>query len=280
MSNSTQNPQHGIQTSGNAADKSAELRLRIISALVLAAVAISVTLIGNWSFSIMIALLGVMISREWLVITSSKSVEDDVLGTAIYWVLFTLSMTFVLAGEPWIAVLAFGASALVLLIWTVVAKSEMWMAPGLIYVGIPMAALYAIRNQFEGQGAGLIFLLFAFVWATDIFAYFAGRKFGGAKLLPSVSPNKTWSGFFGGLVAAAICAAIASFFLVSIGFWAGLAAGVLISVVSQAGDLFESALKRRFGVKDSGNVIPGHGGFMDRVDGFVFAAVAASLILL
>ena len=178
------------------------------------------------------------------------------------------------------AVLAFGASALVLLIWAAVAKSELWIAPGLIYAGIPMAALFAIRNQSEDQGAGLIFLLFAIVWATDIFAYFAGRKFGGAKLMPSVSPNKTWSGFFGGLVAAAICAAIASYFLISIGFWAGLAAGMLISVVSQAGDLFESALKRRFGVKDSGNVIPGHGGFMDRVDGFVFAAVAASLILL
>jgi phosphatidate cytidylyltransferase len=123
-----------------------------------------------------------------------------------------------------------------------------------------------------------IIFLFAIVWATDILAYFAGRALGGPKLMPRVSPKKTWSGALAGIIAAILVA-------VAIAKLAGLAGlapivvvAALLSVVSQAGDLFESALKRRFGAKDSSQLIPGHGGLMDRLDGFVTAAVLAAVI--
>ena len=125
--------------------------------------------------------------------------------------------------------------------------------------------------------AATIFL-FAVVWASDIVAYFIGRTIGGPKLAPQISPKKTWSGAVGGVVAAI---AVAMVFAQPLTLTSGLALGsiaVMLSVVAQAGDLFESALKRRFGAKDSGHLIPGHGGLMDRLDGFVTAAAVATLI--
>ncbi|MGA9009357.1 MAG: phosphatidate cytidylyltransferase, partial [Xanthobacteraceae bacterium] len=123
-----------------------------------------------------------------------------------------------------------------------------------------------------------LLFLFAVVWATDIFAYLVGRSIGGPLLWPRLSPNKTWSGAFGGFlggVAAGVAVAYAS------GGTRGAVAGALafaLSLVAQCGDLFESAIKRRFGVKDTGHLIPGHGGVMDRLDGFLVAALAAVLI--
>jgi phosphatidate cytidylyltransferase len=134
----------------------------------------------------------------------------------------------------------------------------------------------ALRGDAQ-YGFLAIVLLFAVVWATDIAAYFAGRAIGGPKLMPKVSPNKTWSG---ALVGAA-CAVIAA---LAIAWYAGLALAaigllaLMLSALAQAGDLFESFLKRRFGAKDSGHLIPGHGGLMDRLDGFVAAAAAAAAI--
>src|SRR5262249_46317865 len=123
-----------------------------------------------------------------------------------------------------------------------------------------------------------IIFLFAVVWGTDIIAYFVGRAVGGPKLAPQISPKKTWSGALGG-VAAAIAAAVAVVLaggLPNMAVVALLAVG--LSIIAQAGDLFESVLKRRFGAKDSSQLIPGHGGLMDRLDGFLTAVVAATLI--
>jgi len=121
-------------------------------------------------------------------------------------------------------------------------------------------------------------LLFAIVWTTDIVAYFLGRMIGGPKLLPRVSPKKTWSGAISGL-AAAVLAAVAVAKVAGLSGLSSIAlVAAILSFVAQAGDLFESQLKRRFGAKDSSHLIPGHGGLMDRLDGFVFAAVVAALI--
>jgi phosphatidate cytidylyltransferase len=146
-----------------------------------------------------------------------------------------------------------------------------------IYAGAILVAPVLLRHDAALGFAGIM-LLFAVVWCTDIAAYFAGRAFGGPKLMPRVSPNKTWSGAFGGAVAAiaggigvAHVAGLGN--LVAIGLLA-----LVLSIVSQAGDLFESALKRRFDVKDASNLLPGHGGLMDRLDGFVTASAAATLI--
>jgi phosphatidate cytidylyltransferase len=134
-----------------------------------------------------------------------------------------------------------------------------------------------LRDDAE-YGFVAIILLYAVVWSTDIAAYFVGRAVGGPKLLPQVSPKKTWSGAVGGTLAAVIVVVIVA---KAAGLTAVAAIGLIavaLSIVAQVGDLFESFLKRRFGAKDSGHLIPGHGGLMDRLDGFVTVAVFALLI--
>ena len=146
---------------------------------------------------------------------------------------------------------------------------------GVLYCGLPVLALVIIRRQHEG----VVFALWALalVWMCDIGAYFAGRAIGGPKLAPRVSPNKTWAGLIGGVILAGLFGAFMH--------WAyGLPlrmtlATPLLAIVAQAGDLYESWLKRRAGVKDSGNILPGHGGVMDRLDGLVPVAPLAALLV-
>lgn len=146
-----------------------------------------------------------------------------------------------------------------------------------VYVALPAISLLYVMSV---GGAVSIFWLLAVVWATDIGAYAFGRMIGGPKLAPSISPNKTWSGAVGGLVSAVVISAAVTWgFGVQITFLLG-ALAVGLSIVSQAGDLFESGLKRRYQVKDSGALIPGHGGVMDRFDGLWFAAPLAALLAL
>jgi phosphatidate cytidylyltransferase len=154
---------------------------------------------------------------------------------------------------------------------------RVWTAAGIPYAGLLGMAPIVLRNDVQYGFLAIVFL-FAVVWATDIVAYFVGRAVGGPKLAPRISPKKTWSGAIGGTVAA-----IAAALLVGVvGGLPNLPAVALIaaaaSALAQAGDLFESAIKRRFGAKDSGHLIPGHGGLMDRLDGFVAAAALAALI--
>ena len=157
------------------------------------------------------------------------------------------------------------------------ARRWYWPVIGILYVGLCCMSLVYLRAD-ATEGLGLVLAFFSIIWATDIGAYLVGRTLGGPKLAPKVSPNKTWSGALGGLV----CAVLASLGLL---IWAtGLpvtaalvGAAASLSIVSQAGDLFESALKRRYQVKDSGGIIPGHGGVMDRFDGLWAAAPVGAL---
>src|SRR5262249_12829841 len=145
------------------------------------------------------------------------------------------------------------------------------------YAGLLGLAPIVLRSDPQ-YGFLAIVTLFAIVWATDIFAYFVGRAVGGPKLAPQMSPNKTWSGAIGG-GAAAIAAVIAIAIMAGLAHVLALALlALVLSIVSQAGDLFESVVKRRFGAKDASHLIPGHGGLMDRLDGFVTAAAIAALI--
>jgi len=152
-----------------------------------------------------------------------------------------------------------------------------WEWIGISYVTIFAASLLYLR-QLEG-GAGLVLLLLILVWATDIAAYFAGRFVGGPKICPKISPNKTWAGLIGGAVAAGFVGAFASVFFDAIGPFSAIVLGIFLAVVEQAGDFFESWVKRQFGVKDSGALIPGHGGIMDRVDGMVTVTPILALIV-
>ena len=152
-----------------------------------------------------------------------------------------------------------------------------WMVAGLIYAGILLLAPIALRGD-AALGFTAILFLFAIVWATDIAAYFAGRAIGGQKLWPAVSPKKTWSGAVGGtlgalaagLVVIKLAGLVIAPMLVLVAFG--------LSVASQAGDLLESAIKRQFGAKDASQLIPGHGGLMDRLDGFLTAVAAAVMV--
>ncbi len=152
-----------------------------------------------------------------------------------------------------------------------------WLAGGIIYAGVPSASLAFLRGT-DDSGLFATLVLFATVWATDIFAYFVGRSLGGPKLAPSISPGKTWSGAIGGLAAAVAAAMAAAAWYGPVGNPVFPVVIVLVSIWSQLGDLFESWVKRRFGVKDSGTMIPGHGGMMDRVDGLAAGATALYMV--
>ena len=153
------------------------------------------------------------------------------------------------------------------------AERRIWVAAGIPYAGALGIAPIVLRSDGE-YGFLAIILLFAVVWATDIAAYFVGRAVGGPKLVPRVSPKKTWSGAIGGTLPRVVAAVARRPGRRRLnGLFAIAMLAVVLSVVAQAGDLFESALKRRFGAKDSSHLIPGHGGLMDRLDGFVTASV-------
>ncbi len=159
-----------------------------------------------------------------------------------------------------------------------------WQLIGIAYIAIPCASLIWLRDVQLAAGvhAGFTLVLFVLlaVAATDIGAYFAGKHVGGPKLAPAISPNKTWAGLGGGIGSAAviggICAAFMPFPETILG---GIVLGALLAIVSQAGDLFESWTKRRAGVKDSGTLIPGHGGLLDRIDGYMFAVPFMALLV-
>lgn len=153
----------------------------------------------------------------------------------------------------------------------------LWMGCGLVYATAMLIATLRLRADVT-HGLAAILFLFAVVWMTDITAYFSGRAFGGLKLMPKVSPKKTWSGAIGGTLGGVICGLLMAHFS-GIGNLAAVGAiALVLSIVSQIGDLLESAIKRRFDAKDSGGLFPGHGGLMDRLDGFATAVVAAAVI--
>jgi phosphatidate cytidylyltransferase len=151
-------------------------------------------------------------------------------------------------------------------------------AYGVLYLGWPVVLLIWLRDGHDPIGLHWTVFVFAVAWASDIMAYIVGSAVGGPKLWPRFSPNKTWSGFLGGLVAGMIAGGAMAAWL-DLGqltvFW-GIGLGLAAALATMAGDLWESALKRRFGVKDAGNLIPGHGGLLDRVDGLMFAVVVVA----
>ncbi len=157
-------------------------------------------------------------------------------------------------------------------------EQKYWEFGGIAYVTIFASSLMYLRSV-EG-GFGIILLVLLFVWATDIAAYFAGRIIGGPKIYTKISPNKTWAGLAGGMLAAGFVGAFASIFIHSFGFFSMVIIGAFLAIIAQSGDFLESWVKRKFGVKDSGSIIPGHGGIMDRVDGLVTVAPVFAIISL
>jgi phosphatidate cytidylyltransferase len=250
-----------------------ELALRIGSALVLAPLAIGTAYLGGWPFKLLWALAAIGVFWEWSALVAGRERRTVVMVGAA-----ALALAFVLAGnEHMMAAVVVIALAPLAVAPFAPPQQRGWVAAGVPYAAAIGLAPVVLRADAEHGFAAIVFL-FGIVWSTDIAAYFTGRLIGGPRLAPRVSPKKTWSGALSGLAAGVLAAIIVAKLASLTGSFAlGLVAAVL-SCIAQAGDLFESLLKRKFGAKDSSHLIPGHGGLMDRLDGFVFAASLAAVI--
>jgi phosphatidate cytidylyltransferase len=260
-----------------------ELGSRVVSSVVLVAVALLLTYWGGWPFALLWLAAGIATAIEWTAMSRIEPLRfvQVLLGGT----LAALTANHLLGGgfANGAAMVAIGALGAAVLART--ARGKLWAVGGLGYALVISLVAPLVRDH-PAFGLTAVLWMFAVVWGTDIAAYFTGRRLGGPKLWPRVSPKKTWSGFLGGLLAATLLGVavvrIASGFGVPVTVGLGTVAflSAVASVASQLGDLAESALKRRFDVKDSGHLIPGHGGVMDRVDGFWAVAVLAGIVLL
>lgn len=251
------------------------LQQRVISAIVMAAVTLAFTWLGGLPFRLFSAAIAALIFYEWM--RMSRPGNSATLGF-LPEALILVFIGALIAGLPalWLLLLVAALTAIV----TVAAwlrGAAQWEASGLAYASLSGFSLAYLRDD-NHSGLIAILFLFAVVWATDIAAYFVGRAVGGPKLAPSISPGKTQSGAVGGAVGGVVAGLLLAIVagagnLVMLGLVA-----LALSIVSQIGDLFESWVKRRHGCKDSSNLIPGHGGVMDRVDGLVAAAFALYVI--
>ena len=249
-----------------------ELQLRTASTLVLAPIALVTAYMGGWTFVAFWCAAAIGVVWEWMALAGQAPWHAIIAGAAVQ------VATMVLFGldQP-------GAAIVVLSIGAVLTAAvappgwKYWSVAGTACAGVVLSGPAFLRSDVQWGYSGVM-LLFATVWTTDVAAYFVGRLVGGPRLWPAISPNKTWSGAFGGMAAAVGAGAL---FAVVNGVGGVLALAILcggLSAAAQAGDLAESALKRRLGAKDASRLIPGHGGVMDRLDGFAAAAVAGVLI--
>lgn len=244
--------------------------MRVLAALVLAPLAIALAYAGGWLWALLVTLVSIGLFAEWLMVVGAGSTALTGAGTIV---IATMGLCVTFGALKTAVITGFIGGAIV----TLIARGKfVWAATGFAYASAALLASILVRKDLVNGFSALMFVLLV-VWATDIGGYFAGRSIGGPKLWPRVSPKKTWSGALGGFVAS--LAVAGGFAACGIGKAIPLLlVSAVLSAVSQAGDLFESAVKRRFGVKDSSHLIPGHGGLMDRLDGFVAAILMAWII--
>jgi len=262
-----------------------DLLTRFAAGVVMIAVACVAIYVGGWLFRLLVAAGAAAMILEWgdmhrlkrgysyfamalLVLVLLGAAEyfypvseaDETVGSATF-----------IYGWP-----GFGAVAAAALLVTLVGR-RLALGWGMLYIGIPSYALLVIA----WTDVYLVFWLMLVTWATDIFAYFAGRSIGGPKLAPKISPNKTWAGLIGGMAGAAVVGALAAYlFGISADVPDFLWLGAPMGLLAQLGDLYESSVKRRQGVKDSGALLPGHGGVLDRLDGLLPVILATFLVLI
>ncbi|MEH3117788.1 MAG: phosphatidate cytidylyltransferase [Methylorubrum populi] len=272
-----------VSTARRAPFATREFGLRVASALVLGAAVLGTLIVGGWAFALVWLIAGTVGAAEWLAMTRSEPLLPllGLTGATMFGALAAV----LLGAPPWMPLLVLLAGSLGLL---VLGHGPGRRKPVWGLLGGAVVALVPTLLRID-PGIGLVgpAWMFAVVWSTDSVAYFTGRLIGGPKLMPRVSPKKTWSGALGGL-AAGILGGTATVLVARAQGWDALPAlstaavavlSGLASILSQGGDLVESALKRRYGVKDSGRSIPGHGGVMDRLDGFFAVAGLAGLCL-
>ncbi len=262
---------------GAAADgaKWEDLGVRALSAIILIPAVLADVWAGGIWFHLFVALIGILMAQEWVTIVHRNSPVQ-----------FALHAAGAMCGALLPLDVGLGGALLAIAILTVISAAvalreepggAAWRYLGIPYVSLPPIALVVLRED-AIYGIAAILLVMLMVWFADTVAYFAGRIIGGPKLAPRISPKKTWAGLGGAMAGSALAAigVAVTMDLPAIGILVIVAA--LLAIVEQAGDLFKSAMKRHYGVKDSGNLIPGHGGVIDRVDGLVAVAMAAALI--
>ena len=247
------------------------LLVRVLAAVVLAPLALAMAWFGGWPWALLVMLATIGLYLEWLVVVGLvREWRASVPGVSA----LLISGICLIAGRLDAALVALGIGFVA--VASLAPQRRGWCVVGFFYAAAAEASSVLVRHDPVNGFAALFFLLLV-VWASDIGGYFAGRTIGGPKLWPRVSPKKTWAGAIGGF--AGSLAVAGAFAAAGAGKAAPLLAlAAFLSVTSQLGDLFESAVKRRFGVKDSSHIIPGHGGLMDRLDGFVAAIFVAAIL--
>ncbi len=246
-----------------------ELTLRIWSALAMAAVALGTLWLGGPLYDALWLVIAVWMLAEWVGLSGCSLRYGRIAIAAIGFAAATLLLAWELIG---LALVAIAVTAIAQLAFGHSRADRLWAAGGVLYAATVLVALVLLRHD-DSLGIAAVLWMFAVVWSTDIAAYFTGRRLGGPKLMPSVSPKKTWSGFLGGAAAGtlaglAVGIVAARHDVAPLGLAALTVLSLVASIAGQLGDLGESALKRHAGVKDSGHLIPGHGGILDRLDAF------------
>lgn len=255
-------------------DRGAELAARLVSGIVLAVLAVGTALLGGWFFKGFVLLLALGVVWEWFELTRSAGRWAACAAVVAAWFAISWHGSIVLALYC-VVMGAIGTAMFAL--FTRGGEGGGWSASGTLYATLPLAAMVWMLGA---PGGSLIILwLFVVVWASDIGAFAAGRAIGGPKLAPAISPSKTWSGAIGGLLSSALFGATMAPFLLNSAMEVGAAMAALVGIAAQLGDLLESWIKRRWKVKDSGRLIPGHGGLMDRLDSLAVAAPVFALLV-
>ena len=246
------------------------LLMRVIAALVLAPLALAIAYVGGWLWIALVSLASIGLYVEWLTIVGASRETRVVAAGVVMLAISGLGLAMGPIDAAFLA-LVIGLTGVALLS----PERRSWTATGFLYAAAAQIASVLVRLD-QTKGFAALILILLVVWVTDIGGYVAGRGIGGPKLWPRVSPKKTWAGAVGGFAASLVVAA--GFAALGLGKTGPiLLLGAALSTASQLGDLFESAVKRRFGVKDSSQIIPGHGGLLDRLDGFVAAIVLAAI---
>lgn len=246
-----------------------ELQTRTVIGVALIAIALAALIAGGPLFWLLAAVAGMLMQGEWADLANAPPNDRRL---SLFAVSVPLAILSPFAAGPSYISLALMAAAF---LFVALICRSVRLGAGIYYVGLPVLALLYLRDH--DHGLVLAFWALGLVWATDIGAYFAGRGFGGAKLAPTISPSKTWAGLGGG-IAAALLFGFVLHGLLNLPVRLAAASG-LLAVAAQIGDLFESWLKRLAGVKDSGSLLPGHGGVLDRLDGVVTVAPIAALLV-
>ena len=245
---------------------------RVISGLVMAAVAALFTFSGVTTFSVLVVVVALLLSWEWGRLVHGRDADVVV---AIHVGSAGAAAALAAFGYVGLGLLALPIGAILAMVLSL-GRNSAYSALGVFYAGLPAVTLIWLRSD-PTLGLLAIIFIIVIVVASDTFGFLSGRVLGGPRLWPRLSPNKTWSGMIGALVASSIIGALFWFAVPGASAVRLAATGVVLSLAAQAGDLAESALKRRFGAKDSGSLIPGHGGVMDRVDGLIAAAAVVGL---